>query len=469
MIIFRHIKKAFERVGKMTVSGHMNSKNVGQANGGIRQHMERDDEKSGVTASLYSDSNIDPSLSKYNVALKKFQGDPMKEIRDDFEKINELRHKHGLRKAQKNKGVFITTTLQLGDDSLEALGWVHDDMYLQALDEGWTKDKIKKEKIPKWLTVDKQDKQAVENVKLVYNDMLGSVEKQPDRYGVVKGAFLHFDESSPHVDVLQNCLDTNDFEFEHSGALYFTHGIKGETKPGVRLSEAQDHLMDHTRFNQETIEKYDLKRGERGADKKDLIKTLRTSEAVFEAKEKRLEDERDELREDKQVFGNEKLSFGSEKVKFEQEKKEFSIEKEEYERKTKEELKQELEPVVRAEVMETLKDDPELLSEATRKRIQEINESIKQQKEAVKIAKSEAFKKGVDAGLKSVGKYLHEKMSGSGYFREKILKEFENGKYKPMVNSWDNAADVAKREKNAQTAMTTEIINAQIEDDELEM
>lgn len=462
MIIFRHIKKAFERVKKMTASIHMNGKNVGQANGGIRQHMERDDEKSGLTASLYSESNINPSLSKYNVALKKFHGDPIKEIRDDFEKINEIRHGHGLRKAQKNKGVFITSTLQLGDDSLEALGWVHDDMYLQAIEEGWSKDKIKKEKVPKWLTVDKQDKQVIENVKIVYNDMLESIEKQPDRYGVVKGAFLHFDESSPHVDVLQNSLDTNDFEFEHSGALYYTHGIKGVTKKGVRLSEAQDHLMDYTRLNKNDIEKYDLKRGERGADKKDLVKTLRTSEAVFEAKEKRLEDSFTKFQEDKQIFEDEKLSFGGKVVRFEQEK-------EEYERKTKEELKQELEPVVRAEVMETLKADPELLSEATRKKIQEINESIKQQKEAVKIAKSEAFKKGVNAGLKSVGKYLHEKMSGSGYFREKILKEFENGKYKPVVNSWDNAADVAKREKNGQAAMVNEIINAQIEDDELEM
>lgn len=469
MIIFMHVEKAFERVRKMTVSANMNGKNVGQANGGIRQHMERDDEKSGVTASLYSDSKIDPSLSKYNVALKKFKGNPIKEIRDDFEEINEIRRGHGLRKAQKNKGIFMTSTLQLSDNSLELLGWIHDPVYLQALEEGWNKDKIKSEKITKWLTVDKQDKQAVENVKLVYEDMLGSIEKQPDRYGVVKGAFLHFDESSPHVDVLQNCLDTNDFEFEQSGALYYTHGTKGLTKKGVRLSEAQDHLMDYTKFSPETIEKFDLKRGERGADKKDLVKDLRTSEAVFEVKEKRLDAERAEFQDDKRVFENDKLNFSDKTERFEREKEEFDTEKEEYERKTKEELKQELESVVRADLVTTLKDDPELLSKAKREKIDEINRSIAQQKEAVKTARADGFNKGVNAGLKAVGKYLNDKMSGSNYVREKILKDFEDGKYKPMVNGWDKAADIAKREKNGQSVLVSEIINVQLEDDGLEM
>lgn len=347
----------------MSVSIHMNGKNVADAKSGLSQHMERADEKSGELALLYSESNINPELSKYNIALKSFQKNPMKEIKEDFEEINIKRKSNGKRKAQKNKGVFLTSTLQLGDDSLEKLGWLHDDRYLQAFDEGWSKKRIKEENFPKWLPVDEQSDDAINNIELVYSDMLYSVEQQPERYGVVKGAFLHFDEGSPHVDMVQNCLDTNDLDFEHSGALHFLHGVKGVARPGAKLSESQDHLMDYSRFGKEVIDSFDLKRGESGSNKKDLIKNLRTVEAVIDAKEMTLDAERKQLEIEKRVFENRKEEFEAEKENFEEkEKPQIISDLTESLTKTltpmvKAELTRTLEPKLKAELSETYKKD----------------------------------------------------------------------------------------------------------------
>lgn len=367
----------------MSVSIHMVGKTVSDAKQGLIQHMTRKDEESGNVASRNSKSFINPELSKYNVELLPFVDDPMKKIKSDWETIHEKRKEAGLRKAQENKGVFLTSTLQLSDETLERLGWLHTPEYLDAVKNDWSAKRIKAERVEKWLPVNEQSDDVVKRVRIVYKDLLNSVRKQPKIYGDVLGAYLHMDESSPHVDLIQNTLDTSDFDFEHSGAYHFTNGKRGKHRRGEKLSQAQDHLMDHTAFAPNIIESYDLKRGERVSERKDLVKTVRVVQSIVDEKDIGLSIERD-------ILKMEKTELEAVRSKMEDEKK----------------------------------------------RIEEERELLEEEKKRIETLKAEAIEQGKKEGYSDAIASVSAEFNDPAA-RDLFLQAFKNGRYKPKFLGLD--------------------------------
>lgn len=277
----------------------MNGKSKKDAKGGLQLHMERDDEKTGRRAAAASTSAIDPTQSKYNVAFIKSEN-AMKRIKDKFDIINEKRKEEGLKKARSNKNIFLSSTIQLGNDTLEALGW----------------DKEKK-------CEDQTDK-AIKNVTTVYKQLVHSANKQPDRYGVILEAHLHFDETTPHVDMIQDCLDVNDLE---SGSREFLnhYGIDKNGKKEnykKRLIEAQDHLADYVTLKPALIEKIGLVRGESEKDKIDFAKQTRNALTL-------LENTSDSVKKQQEAFAEEKRKLQEERDRLDHEKREIAKERKE--------------------------------------------------------------------------------------------------------------------------------------------
>jgi len=153
----------------------------------------------------------------------------------------------------------------------------------------------------------------------------------------------------------------------------------------------------------------------------------------------------------------------------------------------KQELKKELEPVVMASFERRFEDERKAIIEkneewrekqnkayqerfdkAVQKNKQKYDERVER---AEKAASKRGFQKGVDAGLKKVGKVLHDKMDGNNFVRERILKVFEGGRYEPMVNSWDNARKVRIAQKERQEMLVKDVVNTHIEmdDNDLEL
>lgn len=254
----------------MSIAIHMNGRTRGEMKAGIRLHQLRQNEQEGKDAQKHTDSAINPELSKYNLV-----------VADDPERFGAMRHKvdaisdakvrDGKKRLYKNTNVLLVGTVQISDDSLEALGWQFD-------------------KDGKKLPVDQQPEQAVKNVKAVYLEAFRSIKAQPERYGEIFSATMHFDETSPHMDFMCDPLDVA----TQRTANYYLDGGKG-VKKGQKLAEMQDHLMDKSKLSQETIDRFQLVRGDTAAAKGDRADKLRKTEKALNARETALDARQSDL------------------------------------------------------------------------------------------------------------------------------------------------------------------------------
>lgn len=270
----------------MSVSVHMNGRKRSDMKAPLATHQVRLNEKDGKRALKDTDSAIDPTLSHMNVALVPDQSRTrFKEMKSKLDTISEKRVARGGKRLYKSANVFMVGTLQIGDDSLEKLGWE------------WDEDGQK-------LPADKQSDRAIKNVKLVYEDMLQSVQAQPEIYGEVFSATLHMDEGSPHVDFMVDVLDVNKPD---ELVAHYLNGPKGTPK-GEKLRNMQDSLMKHSEMPKETIERFDLKRGETQKEKMDKVRNIRKAERGLDINQRSLEARRGALKEwDEELTGREKM------------------------------------------------------------------------------------------------------------------------------------------------------------------
>lgn len=227
----------------------------------LQDHQERKNKKDGKEVAKHSDSAIDENLTEMNVSFLQDE-DRFRGIRKKLDTINEKRKENGQRKLRKDANIMMAGTLQISDDSLESLGWLFDE-------EGYK------------LAADKQPPQAVENVKIVYRDMLQSIKAQPEVYGDVFSATLHFDETSPHVDFMSDVIDEN--ELNQTARDFLNGRTAKETggksiNRGEKLRVMQENLMLHSKLSKETIGKHDLVRGDSNKEKVNKIKTIKKDE-----------------------------------------------------------------------------------------------------------------------------------------------------------------------------------------------
>lgn len=230
----------------MSYSIHINGKKASDAKYGLERHIDRENEQDAENVMKDTDSFIDPTQTRFNKQLVKNKH-AMKEIRRKFFELQKKRAEEGKRKMRKDAKVWGQGTIQLSNESIEALGW----------------DKNKK--------AEDQDPEAVKRVTDTYMKLTMSVQAQEDRYGKVVKASLHLDEGSPHVDLT---LDFMSLENTDLQARDFLNGRKGCIK-GQKLREMQDHLADFAGFTSLEIEKYDLRRGETDEEKKKNLKNAR--------------------------------------------------------------------------------------------------------------------------------------------------------------------------------------------------
>ena len=271
----------------MSVSVHMNGRKRSDMRAPLARHQARLNEEDGKRALKDTDSAIDPKLTHMNVALVPDQSRTrFKEMKKKLDIMSEKRVARGGKRIYKSANVFMVGTLQISDDSLEKLGWK------------WGEDGKK-------LPADQQDEKTIENVKLVYADMLQSVQAQPEIYGEVFSATLHMDEGSPHVDFMTDVLDVNEPD---KLVAHYTQGVKGRkaqngrpavkgTPKGEKLRNMQDCLMKHSKLSKETIEKFDLKRGETKKEKMDKVRNIRKAEKGLDIATRALEARREAFKE----------------------------------------------------------------------------------------------------------------------------------------------------------------------------
>jgi len=291
----------------MSVSAHMNGKTRGDMKQGLLAHQERFDEEEGKDVARNSDSDIDPSMSHLNHSFMQAGPNKLKELREKHDRVNQKREDMGKRKLRKDANICMVGTLQIGDDSLESLGWKFDD-------EG------------KKLPAGKQDPETIQTVTDVYADMLESAKAQPEIYGDIYTATLHFDEGSPHVDFMSDPLNEDD---PLQTARDFLNGRSTREggkrlKKGAKLEGMQDNLMKFSKLDPEFIKKHNLVRGEKAVEKRDKIKDLRGFEKQLKDKEKAFKTEKEAFKTEKDVFKREKSAFDVEKAQLETTKQQLN-------------------------------------------------------------------------------------------------------------------------------------------------
>ena len=245
----------------MSVSIHLNGRTRGEIRPAIVQHQIRSDEQTGKDAKAHTDSAINPALSKYNVRLH-HEPDLLDTIRHEHDQVNAKRVEQGKRKLRTDANIMLTGTIQLSDDSLKALGWRFDDNGVK-------------------LPVDQQPDQAVKNVTMVYAEITRSVMAQPERYGRIRSATLHYDETSPHVDLISDPLDPTRPDRTGRTSL---NGSKG-SKRGQAMREMQDHLCDHVRYKADVMDRFDLRRGDSQSKRVDRARKTRQAEQRLKRRE----------------------------------------------------------------------------------------------------------------------------------------------------------------------------------------
>ena len=255
----------------MSVSIHMNGRTRGEIRPAIVQHQIRADEQTGKDAKAHTDSAINPALSAYNVRLH-HEPDLLDTIRQEHDQVNQARLDQGKRKLRADANIMLTGTIQLSDDSLQALGWRFDS------------DGVK-------LPVDQQPDQAVKNVTMVYQEITRSVMAQPERYGRVRSATLHYDETSPHVDLISDPLDA---ARPDRTARTILNGSPG-AKRGQAMREMQDHLCDHVRYKADVMDRFGLHRGDSQSKRVDRARKTRQAEQRLKRRESRLNERESRL------------------------------------------------------------------------------------------------------------------------------------------------------------------------------
>ena len=248
----------------MSVSIHLNGRTRGEIRPAIVQHQIRSDEQTGKDAKAHTDSAINPALSAYNVRLH-HEPDLLDTIRQEHDQVNQARLDQGKRKLRTDANIMLTGTIQLSDDSLQALGWRFDDNGVK-------------------LPVDQQPEQARKNVTMVYQEITRSVMAQPERYGRVRSATLHYDETSPHVDLISDPLDP---ARPDRTARTILNGSPG-AKRGQAMREMQDHLCDHVRYKADVMDRFGLRRGDSQSKRVDRARKTRQAEQRLKRRESRL-------------------------------------------------------------------------------------------------------------------------------------------------------------------------------------
>jgi len=246
----------------MSVSVHMNGRKRAEMKKPLKDHQERKNKKDGKEAAKHSDSAIDENLTAMNVSYISDE-ERFPKMRKKLDVINEKRIENGQRKIRKDANILMAGTLQISDDSLEALGWKSDEN-------------------GKKLPSNQQSEQALNNVKVVYQDMFKSIQSQPEIYGDVFSATLHLDESSPHVDFMSDPLSVENI---NQTARDFLNGKKGTPK-GEKLRDMQDNIMAKSQLKKDVIDTFGLVRGDSFKSKVDKVKTIKKDEKKIDVAQK---------------------------------------------------------------------------------------------------------------------------------------------------------------------------------------
>lgn len=246
----------------MSVSVHMNGRKRAEMKKPLKDHQERKNKKDGKEAAKHSDSAIDENLTAMNVSYISDE-ERFPKMRKKLDVINEKRIESGQRKIRKDANILMAGTLQISDDSLEALGWKSDEN-------------------GKKLPSNQQSEQALNNVKVVYQDMFKSIQSQPEIYGDVFSATLHLDESSPHVDFMSDPLSVENI---NQTARDFLNGKKGTPK-GEKLRDMQDNIMAKSQLKKDVIDTFGLVRGDSFKSKVDKVKTIKKDEKKIDVAQK---------------------------------------------------------------------------------------------------------------------------------------------------------------------------------------
>jgi hypothetical protein len=246
----------------MSVSVHMNGRKRAEMKKPLKDHQERKNKKDGKEAAKHSDSAIDENLTAMNVSYISDE-ERFPKMRKKLDVINEKRIENGQRKIRKDANILMAGTLQISDDSLEALGWKSDEN-------------------GKKLPSNQQSEQALNNVKVVYQDMFKSIQSQPEIYGDVFSATLHLDESSPHVDFMSDPLSVENI---NQTARDFLNGKKGTPK-GEKLRDMQDNIMAKSQLKKDVIDAFGLVRGDSFKSKVDKVKTIKKDEKKIDVAQK---------------------------------------------------------------------------------------------------------------------------------------------------------------------------------------
>lgn len=236
----------------MSYSYHATGVNRTDARGGLQKHQEgRENEEEAEQVAASTQSKIDPTQSHLNKPLIRTSEHIFSDIKRKADLISERRKAAGRRPMYKSANIAIVGTIQLSNETLERMGW--------------DRDKKASEQTP----------EAMELVTAAYTRLTDSMRQQPERYGVIKSATLHFDESTPHVDLI---IDAVDVERDRA-ARHILNGPEGKPAgKGQAMREMQDHLADFAGFSPEAVANYDLKRGDSDRVKRDKAKQLRVEE-----------------------------------------------------------------------------------------------------------------------------------------------------------------------------------------------
>lgn len=289
----------------MSLSVHFNAYNQKTFTGGVQAHQERFSEKEARHALRNTNSNIDPTETKYNVSLYRDEILETKTVKRVAKELTEQfqanRGKAGLKRKRKDFNTMMVGTFQISDLSLVLMGY----------------DKSKK-----W---SENSEKARRRVTDVYQKMVNNALDKPDYYGRVMTATMHVDQSTPHVDFM--CIGVDPEKLDY-GVREILNGEttkdpktgKRRNKPkGMKLSEIQDDLSTIYGHNPGIAKKYDLVRGEEESVNLANIRDLRSQidylagyevelgnrEGGLAEKEKRL-DEREQALDRREFMLNDK-------------------------------------------------------------------------------------------------------------------------------------------------------------------
>lgn len=289
----------------MSLSVHFNAYNQKTLTGGVQAHQERFSEKEARHALRNTNSNIDPTETKYNVSLYRDEILETKTVKRVAKELTEQfqanRGKAGLKRKRKDFNTMMVGTFQISDLSLVLMGY----------------DKSKK-----W---SENSEKARRRVTDVYQKMVNNALDKPDYYGRVMTATMHVDQSTPHVDFM--CIGVDPEKLDY-GVREILNGEttkdpktgKRRNKPkGMKLSEIQGDLSTIYGHNPGIAKKYDLVRGEEESVNLANIRDLRSQidylagyevelenrEGGLAEKEKRL-DEREQALDRREFMLNDK-------------------------------------------------------------------------------------------------------------------------------------------------------------------